>query len=37
MSSYAELHGEDILDLLGDKKPMNYLILNQNRDELRAN
>lgn len=37
LSAYAAVHGDEILDLLGDKKPMNYLILNQNRDELRAN
>lgn len=30
-------HEKEILSILGDRKPMNYLILNQNRDELRAN
>ncbi len=36
-AQYLSDHGEDIFTILGDKKPMNYLILNQNRDELRAN
>ncbi len=34
---YVSVHREKILAILGNKKPMNYLILNQNRDELRAN
>ena len=32
-----ETSKESILTLLGHKKPMHYLVLNQNRDELRAN
>lgn len=35
--SYMKDHEKEILSILGDRKPMNYLILNQNRDELRAN
>lgn len=34
---YTSVNGDEILNILGDRKPMNYLILNQNRDELRAN
>jgi len=34
---YTASHSEALLNILGDRKPMNYLILNQNRDELRAN
>ncbi len=30
-------HQNEIFALLGDKTPKHYLILNQNRDELRAN
>lgn len=30
-------HFEPIMTMLGDTKPQRYLILNQNRDELRAN
>jgi hypothetical protein len=26
-----------VLDLLGGDRPKNYIILNQNRDEIRAN
>lgn len=28
---------ESLAAILGDERPMHYLILNQNRDELRAN
>jgi hypothetical protein len=34
---YISHNREHLLTLFGDRKPMNYLILNQNRDELRAN
>lgn len=33
---YYLLHKDEILTAMGRNKPMRYLILNQNRDEIRA-
>ena len=35
--SFTLAHESEIFELLGDKTPKHYLVLNQNRDELRAN
>ena len=35
--SFVLTHFEPLMTMLGDTKPQKYLILNQNRDELRAN
>ncbi len=35
--TFSLAHFEDIMKLLGDTKPEQYMILNQNHDELRAN
>ena len=34
---FIQKHQAEIAALLGDKTPKHYLVLNQNRDELRAN
>lgn len=35
--SFSLSHFEDIMRMLGDTKPEQYMIINQNQDELRAN
>lgn len=34
---FALTHEDELLQFLGNNEPIRYLILNQNRDELRAN
>jgi len=35
--TFSLAHFEDVMTLLGDTKPEQYMIINQNQDELRAN
>lgn len=35
--TYATAHKESLLQFLGHDEPIRYLVLNQNRDEIRAN
>lgn len=35
--TFSLSHFDDIMRLLGDTKPEQYMIINQNQDELRAN
>lgn len=35
--TFSLTHFDDIIQMLGDTKPEQYMILNQNQDELRAN
>ena len=35
--TYATAHKENLLQFLGHDEPIRYLVLNQNRDEIRAN
>lgn len=37
MLTFSLTHFEDIMRMLGDTKPEQYMIINQNQDELRAN
>lgn len=37
MIAFYLSHDADILTMLGHDEPQRYMILNQNRDEIRAN